>query len=222
MVNNILIILAGVVLLAEYRGRRDPVLAVALDSYQNRSGATIMRPDATRRRWSRRAGMAAGAALSTYVSPERRRGRVRARRSSRRRLQRWTRSTCGSRRTPHLPLFVAHDHPALFQVGRGAGVRVTIVGPDTVDIPGLVAAVEQTAARRPAGMMVVGWDPSALIPAIDRAVESGVPVVCVDADVPAASGWRSSAPTGTTWARARARRWCGALKGGAARWRCWA
>jgi ribose transport system substrate-binding protein len=95
-----------------------------------------------------------------------------------------------------LPLFVAHDHPALFQAGRELGVRVTIAGPDTVDIPGLVAAVEQTAARRPAGMMVVGWDPSALIPAIDRAVESGIPVVCVDADVP---GSKRQAFIGTDW-----------------------
>jgi ABC-type sugar transport system substrate-binding protein len=96
----------------------------------------------------------------------------------------------------HLPLFVAHDHPALFQVGEELGVRVTIAGPDAVDIPGLVAAVEQTAARRPTGMMVVGWDPSALIPAINRAVDSGVPVVCVDADVP---GSKRLAFVGTDW-----------------------
>jgi ABC-type sugar transport system substrate-binding protein len=95
-----------------------------------------------------------------------------------------------------LPLFTAHDHPALFQAGRELGVRVTIAGPDTVDIPGLVAAVEQTAARRPTGMMVVGWDPSALIPAIDRAVESGIAVVCVDADVP---GSKRQAFIGTDW-----------------------
>jgi ribose transport system substrate-binding protein len=85
----------------------------------------------------------------------------------------------------NLPLFVAHDHHALFQIGRELGVKVTISGPNTVDIPGLVSAVEQTAARRPTGMMVVGWDPSALVPAIDKAVENGIPVVCVDADVPA-------------------------------------
>ena len=102
----------------------------------------------------------------------------------------------GSRPTAGLPLFVAHDHPALFQAGRELGVRVTIAGPDTVDIPGLVAAVEQTAARRPTGMMVVGWDPSALIPAIDRAVESGIAVVCVDADVP---GSKRQAFIGTDW-----------------------
>jgi ABC-type sugar transport system substrate-binding protein len=84
----------------------------------------------------------------------------------------------------NLPLFVAHDHPALRQAGRELGVKVTIAGPDAVDIPGLIATVEQTAARRPAGMMVVGWDPSALIPSINEAVESGIPVVCVDVDVP--------------------------------------
>ncbi|MBV8969916.1 MAG: substrate-binding domain-containing protein, partial [Verrucomicrobia bacterium] len=64
------------------------------------------------------------------------------------------------------------------------GVKVTIAGPNSVDIRGLVEAVEQTATRKPAGMMVVGWDPSALIPAINSAVDAGIPVVCVDADVP--------------------------------------
>jgi len=33
-------------------------------------------------------------------------------------------------------------------------------------------------------MMVVGWDPSALIPAINKAIEAGIPVITVDADVP--------------------------------------
>src|SRR5687768_2554459 len=59
----------------------------------------------------------------------------------------------------NLPLFVAHDHPAL-KVAEGAfGVKTSIAGPDTIDIPGLIAAIEQAAARKPAGMMVVGWDP---------------------------------------------------------------
>jgi len=84
----------------------------------------------------------------------------------------------------NLPLFVGHDHPALQQIGKELGVKVTIAGPQTVDIPGLVAAVEQTAARKPTGMMVVGWDPSALIPAINKAIEAGIPVITVDADVP--------------------------------------
>ena len=56
----------------------------------------------------------------------------------------------------NLPLFTSHDHPALRLVGEELGVKVTIAGPNSIDIPGLVAAVEETAARRPAGMMSVG------------------------------------------------------------------
>jgi ABC-type sugar transport system substrate-binding protein len=140
------------------------------------------------------AGMAGGAALSTFVSPERRprerAGPAGGAPSAGDEEYVWVSANA------HLPLFVAHDHPALFRVGEELGVRVTIAGPDTVDIPGLVTAVEQTAARGPAGMMVVGWDPSALIPAINRAVDSGVPVVCVDADVP---GSKRLAFVGTDW-----------------------
>ena len=44
-------------------------------------------------------------------------------------------------------------------------------------------------------MMVVGWDPAASS-AIDRAVESGIAVVCVDADVP---GSKRQAFVGTDW-----------------------
>src|SRR5690348_2719210 len=50
----------------------------------------------------------------------------------------------------NLPLFVAHDHPALKVVGEELGVKVTIAGPNSVDIRGLVEAVEQTTARKPA------------------------------------------------------------------------
>ena len=96
----------------------------------------------------------------------------------------------------NLPLCVAHDHPALQQAGRELGVKVTIAGPNTIDIPGLVSTLEQTATRRPAGIMVVGWDPSALVPAINSAIESGIPVVCVDADVPTS---KRLAFIGTDW-----------------------
>jgi ABC-type sugar transport system substrate-binding protein len=140
------------------------------------------------------AGLAAGGALARYVSPELQSA---AAGSSGRKLgARGTEEYVWVSAHAHLALFVAHDHPALAQAGRDFGVEVTIAGPDTVDIPGLVAAVEQTAARKPAGMMVVGWDPSALVPAIDRAIESGVPVVCVDADVPAS---KRLAFIGTDW-----------------------
>jgi ribose transport system substrate-binding protein len=137
--------------------------------------------------------MAMGAAVSTYLRQEGRASTA-------------TTQTSGVIQTDdeyvwlsanaNLPLFVAHDHPALRAAGRDFGVRVTIAGPDTIDIPALVSAVEQTAARKPAGIMVVGWDESALAPAIDKAIESGVPVVCVDADVPRSKRF---AFIGTDW-----------------------
>src|SRR5688500_17596564 len=68
----------------------------------------------------------------------------------------------------NLPLFVAHDHPALKVAGQTFGVKTSIAGPDTIDIPGLITAIEQAAARKPAGMMVVGWDPEAMIPIINQ------------------------------------------------------
>lgn len=139
-------------------------------------------------------GMAAGAVLSTYVSPERRAMRT---------AHAATGATASGDEeyvwlsaNANLALFVGRDHPGLFKIGKELGVKVTIAGPNTVDIPGLVAAIEQTAARKPAGMMVVGWDAHALIPAINKAVDSGVPVVCVDADVPES---KRLAFIGTDW-----------------------
>ncbi len=96
----------------------------------------------------------------------------------------------------NLPLFTQHDHPALRLAGQELGVTVSIAGPSSVDIPGLVAAIEQTTASKPAGMMVVGWDPSALVPPIDAAIAAGIPVVCVDSDVPAS---RRLSFIGTDW-----------------------
>ena len=96
----------------------------------------------------------------------------------------------------NLPLFTKRDHPALRLAGEELGVRVTIAGPNSVDIPGLVAAFEQTAARKPTGIMVVGWDPSALVGPINSTIAAGIPVICIDADVPASN---RIAFIGTDW-----------------------
>jgi ribose transport system substrate-binding protein len=96
----------------------------------------------------------------------------------------------------NLPLFTKRDHPALRIAGEELGVQVTIAGPNSIDIPGLVAALEQTAARKPAGIMVVGWDPSALVGPINQTIQSGIPVICIDADVPASN---RIAFVGTDW-----------------------
>jgi ribose transport system substrate-binding protein len=82
-----------------------------------------------------------------------------------------------------LPLFVANDHPTLRATAKELGVCVHVVGPATFDLAGDVAAIEQTCARHPAGVMVVGLDAS-LGSAINKCIAERVPTVTIDVDVP--------------------------------------
>ncbi len=47
----------------------------------------------------------------------------------------------------NLPLFKAHDHPALRMVEQELGVKTTIAGPDNDDVRALNAQIEGTAAQ---------------------------------------------------------------------------
>ncbi|HEY6763051.1 MAG TPA: substrate-binding domain-containing protein [Baekduia sp.] len=82
-----------------------------------------------------------------------------------------------------LPLFVAHDYPALKQAAKELGVKVKMTGPTTIDLPSFISTVNQVCAQKPAGVMVVGWDPS-LSSAVDQCMKEGVPTVTDDADLP--------------------------------------
>ena len=88
--------------------------------------------------------------------------------------------------SPHanLPLYKAHDHPALELAARELGVKVTITGPSTIDMSMFVNMIETTIARRPAGLLISAWDPSVVIAPIAKAVEAQIPVVTVDVDAP--------------------------------------
>src|SRR5438067_3274864 len=81
-----------------------------------------------------------------------------------------------------LPYFIDH-RLGMEAAGRELGVRAEFVGPADYDMSAMITTLEQTLARKPAGILVVGFD-AALKPAIDRAVESGVPVITLDSDVP--------------------------------------
>lgn len=82
-----------------------------------------------------------------------------------------------------LPLFVAHDHPALDKAAEELGVKVEKTGPTNIDLPAFISTINQVCAQKPAGVMVVGWDPS-LTAAVDKCIEQGVPTVTDDADLP--------------------------------------
>lgn len=82
-----------------------------------------------------------------------------------------------------LPLFVSRVYPALDAFAADYGVTVRVSGPTTVDLAAFIATVEQEAAQKPAGMIVVGgWD-SALTEPVNRAIEQGVPVIVTDGDL---------------------------------------
>lgn len=63
------------------------------------------------------------------------------------------------------------------------GVKTETVGPAEWDVDGMVRALEESIGRNPAGIAVIAMDP-ALDPAIQKAIDAGIPVVAVDADAP--------------------------------------
>ncbi len=82
-----------------------------------------------------------------------------------------------------LPLFVARDHPTLMLAGKDLGVKVRIAGPTTIDLAAFISTIDQECAAHPAGVIVVGWDPS-LSASVDKCIDQKVPTVTDDADLP--------------------------------------
>lgn len=78
-----------------------------------------------------------------------------------------------------------YDHKlGLRLVGEALGVRTEYVGPAEYDMAAMIAAFEQALARPGLkGIVVVGFEDT-LVPVINKAVDRGIPVVTVDADLP--------------------------------------
>jgi ribose transport system substrate-binding protein len=77
-----------------------------------------------------------------------------------------------------------YDHKmGMEMVGKELGVRTEYVGPAEYDMNAMVAAMEQAIAKKPQGLVVVGFEPS-LNSIVDKAIGLGIPVVTVDADLP--------------------------------------
>jgi len=98
----------------------------------------------------------------------------------------------------HHPVFTERAHPVLLRLADHYNVTVTIAGPEDVATQPYVKAVYEAIQRKVAGMMIIGWGDEEIVPAIDAAVNSGIPVVCVDSDIP---GSRRHAYIGTDWFR---------------------
>ncbi len=77
-----------------------------------------------------------------------------------------------------------YDHKMGMQkVGEELGVTTEYVGPAEYDMNAMVAAFEQAIAKKPNGIVVVGFEAS-LNPIVKKAQDAGIPVVTVDADLP--------------------------------------
>ena len=77
-----------------------------------------------------------------------------------------------------------YDHKmGLEEAGKAMGVKTEYVGPADYDMSAMITAFEQAIARKPTGLIVVGFEPS-LNAIVDKAAAAGVPVVTVDADLP--------------------------------------
>lgn len=78
-----------------------------------------------------------------------------------------------------------YDHKLGMKLaGEVFGVRTEYVGPAEYDITAMITAFEQTLAKKNLkGVVVVGFEP-ALVPIINKAVDSSIGVVTVDADLP--------------------------------------
>jgi ABC-type sugar transport system substrate-binding protein len=82
-----------------------------------------------------------------------------------------------------LPLFVRSDYRGMKRVADELGVQVRVAGPTNIDLAAFIAAIDEVCAQKPAGVSVVGWDPS-LAASVDKCIDLKVPTVVDDADLP--------------------------------------
>ena len=98
----------------------------------------------------------------------------------------------------HQPVFTSRAHPILHQLAARYGVKISIAGSRDDSAESYVNAVREGIDRAVAGIMVIGWGDSEIARAIDDAMDSGIPVVTVDSDVPES---KRLAHIGTDWFR---------------------
>ena len=76
------------------------------------------------------------------------------------------------------------DHKEGLRIaGEALGVETQYKGPSDLNIQAMIQAIELAVARKPGGIMVVGFEES-LNDAVNKAVEAGIPVVTLDSDLP--------------------------------------
>lgn len=82
-----------------------------------------------------------------------------------------------------LPLFLAHDYPALKEEAARLGVDIEFSGPTNIDIESQNTILEQWIAKKPDGILFMPFG-EGHNEIINKAIAEGIPVVCIDGDAP--------------------------------------
>ncbi len=98
----------------------------------------------------------------------------------------------------HHPVFSGRSHPILLRLAGHYHVKISIAGPEDTATEPYVKAVYDAVQRKVAGIMLIGWGEAEIVSAVDAAVDNGVPVVCVDRDIPRS---KRHAYVGSDWYR---------------------
>jgi PAS domain S-box-containing protein len=98
----------------------------------------------------------------------------------------------------HHPVFTGRSHPILLRLAQHYNVKISIAGPEDTATEPYVKAVYDAVQRRVAGIMIIGWGDAEAVFAVDAAVGNGIPVVCVDRDIPRS---KRHAYVGSDWFR---------------------
>jgi ABC-type sugar transport system substrate-binding protein len=93
------------------------------------------------------------------------------------------------------PMFVAHDQRGWKMACDELGVKSSINGPTTGESELVISALETVISKKVAGIGLIGND-KAYRSTIDKAIDAGIPLVCIDVDVPES---KRLAFIGTDW-----------------------
>jgi len=81
------------------------------------------------------------------------------------------------------PLLVAQDMRGLQAFSKEYNVNATLEAPEVFGIEQMIEVLEKAIEEKPSGLLICGGNTD-FVPFVDKAMESGVPTVTVDADLP--------------------------------------
>jgi ribose transport system substrate-binding protein len=70
------------------------------------------------------------------------------------------------------------------RAARAYGVKAVVAGPNTFDAQAELEAFQSAVRSKPNGILISVADPMVLQPAINSAIEAGIPVITIDSDAP--------------------------------------